>query len=50
MHPFIIDAKGSMFVDVASATNACQVKNRQPKIPGADPCIELETRGGVWRL
>jgi len=50
MHPFIIDAKGSMFVDVASATNACQVKNRQPKIPGADPCIELETRGGVWRF
>ncbi len=49
MHPFIIDAKGSMFVDVATATNSCQPKNRQPKIPGADPCIELETRGGVWR-
>jgi glucose/arabinose dehydrogenase len=49
MHPFIIDAKGSMFVDVATATNSCQPRNRQPKIPGADPCIELETRGGVWR-
>jgi len=49
MHPFIIDAKGSMFVDVATATNSCQPKNRQPKISGADPCIELETRGGVWR-
>ncbi|HVH70408.1 MAG TPA: glucose dehydrogenase, partial [Candidatus Dormibacteraeota bacterium] len=30
MHPFIIDDKGSMYVDVASATNACQQKNRTP--------------------
>jgi glucose/arabinose dehydrogenase/cytochrome c5 len=49
MHPFIIDAEGSMYVDVATATNACQVQNRQPGSPGADPCTELETRGGVWR-
>src|SRR5438270_1196934 len=48
MHPFIIDAKGSMYIDVASASNACQLQNRQPASPGADPCIELETRGGVW--
>ncbi|MBV9498444.1 MAG: PQQ-dependent sugar dehydrogenase [Acidobacteriaceae bacterium] len=49
MHPFIIDATGSMYVDVASASNACQLQNRQPGSPGADPCTELETRGGVWR-
>jgi glucose/arabinose dehydrogenase/mono/diheme cytochrome c family protein len=49
MHPFIFDAKGSMYVDVATATNSCQPQNRQPKIPGANPCTELETRGGVWR-
>src|SRR6202795_2743378 len=49
MHPFIIDANGSMYVDVATATNSCQAKNRQPKIPGDNPCTELETRGGVWR-
>jgi glucose/arabinose dehydrogenase/mono/diheme cytochrome c family protein len=49
MHPFIIDAKGSMYVDVASASNACQLKNRQLKSPGANPCTELETRGGIWR-
>ena len=49
MHPFIIDSKGSMYVDVATATNACQVKNRQPESPGVNPCTELETRGGVWR-
>ena len=50
MHPFIIGADGSMYVDVATATNSCQPKNRQPKIPGDNPCTELETRGGVWRF
>jgi len=49
MHPFIMDAAGSMYVDVASASNACQLENRQPHSPGAKPCTELETRGGVWR-
>src|SRR5215813_12351258 len=49
MHPFIIDDKGSMYVDVASASNACQLKNRTLKSPGADPCVELETRGGIWK-
>ena len=28
MHPFAIDAQGSMYVDVASATNSCQKENR----------------------
>src|SRR6266436_198783 len=50
MHPYIINAEGSMFVDVASATNSCQLKNRTLKSPGADPCTELETRGGIWRF
>jgi glucose/arabinose dehydrogenase len=49
MHPFMIDAKGSIYVDIGSATNSCQPKNRQPKIPGDQPCVELETRGGIWR-
>jgi glucose/arabinose dehydrogenase/mono/diheme cytochrome c family protein len=49
MHPFAIDAAGNLFVDLASATNACEVKNRMPHSPGHDPCIELETRGGIWR-
>jgi glucose/arabinose dehydrogenase/mono/diheme cytochrome c family protein len=49
MHPFIIDAEGLMYVDVATATNSCQLKNRILKSPGAKPCTELETRGGVWR-
>jgi glucose/arabinose dehydrogenase/mono/diheme cytochrome c family protein len=49
MHPFIISSEGSLYVDVGTATNSCQPQNRQPKIPGAEPCVELETRGGIWR-
>jgi glucose/arabinose dehydrogenase/mono/diheme cytochrome c family protein len=49
MHPFVIDANGKLFVDVASATNACDVHNRMPLSPGHDPCTELQTRGGIWR-
>ena len=49
MHPFIIDSKGNLFVDMGSATNACEVANRQPKSPGNKPCTEKETRGGTWR-
>ena len=50
IHPFIIDAEGAMYVDVATATNSCQRKNRTLKSPGLKPCTELETRGGVWRF
>ena len=48
MHPFAITADGSLYVDVGTATNSCQLKNRTLKSPGADPCTELETRGGIW--
>jgi glucose/arabinose dehydrogenase len=49
MHPFMIDRDGKLYIDVASATNACQSKNRTPKSPGIEPCTELKTRGGIWR-
>jgi glucose/arabinose dehydrogenase len=49
MHPFTIDRDGTMYIDVATATNACQSKNRTPGSPGLDPCMELQTRGGIWR-
>ena len=49
MHPFLIDLDGSLYVDMASETNACQAKNRMLESPGAAPCKELETRGGIWR-
>src|ERR1700759_4227183 len=50
MHPFAITADGSLYVDVGSATNACQLKNRTLKSPGADQCTEQETRAGTWRF
>ena len=49
MHPFIIDAQGNLFIDMGTATNACEVKNRMPRSPGNQPCTEKETRGGTWR-
>jgi glucose/arabinose dehydrogenase len=49
MHPFVIDATGQLYVDVASATNSCQRKDRVQDSPGIEPCVELETRGGIWR-
>ncbi|HKF49505.1 MAG TPA: PQQ-dependent sugar dehydrogenase [Terracidiphilus sp.] len=49
MHPFYISSDGLLYVDVGTATNACQLKNRTTHSPGAQPCTELETRGGIWR-
>ena len=50
MHPFYISDDGMLYVDVATATNACQEKNRTLHSPGITPCKELETRGGIWRF
>ncbi len=49
MHPFGIDAAGLMYIDVGTATNACQAQNRSLESKGADPCTELLMRGGIWR-
>lgn len=49
MHPFTIDQAGNLFVTMASATNSCQKENRAAQSPGIAPCIELETRAGIWR-
>jgi glucose/arabinose dehydrogenase/mono/diheme cytochrome c family protein len=49
MHPFVIDSDGAMYIDVATATNACQPHNRTRHSRGLEPCVELETRGGIWR-
>lgn len=49
MHPLAIDSAGALYVNLGSATNACQVKNRTPNSPGHRPCTELRTRAGIWR-
>lgn len=48
MHPFVIDAKGQLFVNSGSGSNACESPARQPAAKGRNPCRELETRGGIW--
>ncbi len=48
MHPFKIGANGELYVDLGSATNSCQRRNRIPRSPGIEPCTELETRAGTW--
>jgi glucose/arabinose dehydrogenase len=50
MHPFIIDTAGTMYVDLGSATNSCQAKNRTLQSPGHRPCTELQTRAGIWKF
>jgi len=50
MHPFYISSDGLLYVDVGTASNACQSKNRIAGSPGDNPCTELETRGGIWRF
>jgi glucose/arabinose dehydrogenase len=38
----------TLYVNTGSATNACQVANRQAQSPGIFPCPELPVRAGVW--
>ena len=48
---FALDGRGSMYVNVGSATNVCQEGNRPgPGTKGIDPCVELETRAGIWKF
>jgi len=36
-------------MDIGSATNSCQAKNRTLESPGRKPCTELQTRAGIWQ-
>jgi glucose/arabinose dehydrogenase len=38
----------TLFVNIGSASNSCQVANRQAQSPGVFPCPELPIRAGVW--
>jgi glucose/arabinose dehydrogenase len=40
--------RSRLFVNIGSASNACQVVNRQAQSPGVFPCPELPIRAGVW--
>jgi glucose/arabinose dehydrogenase len=38
----------TLYMNVGSRTNSCQATDRELHVPGVDPCVELETRAGVW--
>jgi len=44
-----LNAAATLFVNLGSASDVCQVVNRQIASPGVDPCPELPIRSGVWR-
>jgi len=44
-----IGGDGALYMNVGSATNSCQKKDRDNESPGVDPCTELETRAGIWK-
>src|SRR5437867_4065980 len=49
MHPFIIEAQGSMYVDVTSATYSSQQINRSLQSHDTDSRKKKESRDGIWR-
>jgi glucose/arabinose dehydrogenase len=47
---FAIGSDGALYVNVGSATNSCQQKDRANESRGVDPCTELTTRAGIWKF
>jgi glucose/arabinose dehydrogenase len=46
----ILGPGDALYVNIGSATNSCQERNRRDRSPGKDPCTELDARAGVWRF
>jgi len=47
---FTFDDKDGMYVNIGSMSNCCEKMLRMPHTGGADPCVELETRAGIWKF
>ena len=47
---FAIGSDGALYLNVGSATNSCQQKDRADESPGIDPCTETQTRAGLWKF
>lgn len=47
---FTFDGNGNMYVNIGSQSNACMEVQRTAGSPGVDPCVELETRAGIWKF
>jgi glucose/arabinose dehydrogenase len=48
-HNFVLQGR-TLYVNIGSASNACQQRDRQAASPGFNPCTELNTRAGVWEF
>jgi glucose/arabinose dehydrogenase len=48
--PLVFLGGDTLIVDIGSRTNSCQREDRSNRSPGIDPCVELETRAGLWRF
>ena len=46
----VVADQRTLLVNIGSASNACQVANRQAQSPGVFPCPELPIRAGVWEF
>lgn len=47
---FTFDGKGGMYVNIGSTSNCCEKTLRMPHTAGDNPCVELETRAGIWKF
>lgn len=46
-HNFVVQGN-TLYLNIGSRTNSCQLQDRQLESKGDDPCTELETRAGIW--
>ncbi|MEP6992121.1 MAG: PQQ-dependent sugar dehydrogenase [bacterium] len=45
---FALADDGTLYVNIGSATNSCQAKDRALESAGIDPCVERASRAGIW--
>lgn len=48
-HNFVLQGR-TLYVNIGSASNSCQQRDRQTESPGYNPCTELQTRAGIWQF
>jgi glucose/arabinose dehydrogenase len=46
----VLDDKGNIYVNIGSPSNSCQVVDRGKGSLGKDPCLILDSAGGIWQF
>lgn len=46
----VLDGPHTLFVNIGSGSNSCQLVDRTLNSPGVFPCPEMPVRAGVWRF